>query len=585
MSKMKQSYAYLFEAHSIQRYVMQGGKLAEMVGASELLELLTGASGPLDDVLAQLKFKEKKKKDDENYDYEFSRRGGGAFFMLFTDREKAESLVALWSLIVPQFAPGLEWNHVIGEGNSPKLAIGKGQEKLRQKRNQPTITLPEVNPLIRRNPRTGLPAVATAKDQDEKIISLDKATLSKLNCQLGNQKNSLLFNKFIELEETKKHWEFPRNLEHKEGDRVFPYKEDNHTIAILHADGNGLGQILMNLANQLKDSKNYATIFYDLSCKIDKATQQAAQQALRNIDEIESSLPLKGGKRILPVRPLILGGDDLTIIIRGDLALDYANDFLLNFEKETEKELNILRNEYQELDNILPKKMTACAGIAFIRSNQPFYLGYHLAESLCGYAKNTSRATESHQQGGDIPASLAFYHVTTTMIDEYGSVQKNELSVLINGEISLLSLGAYGVYAPPKGDEDIVEAIEKELPDFSDLKDLKDLFQGNNRTDDGVLKSNKSISRGPIRHLLTLMHTNTNEAQTAYKRWREVMTSRDKETLKQYEKLCKKLLLNPEQKPEDLPFASFSKISEEGTHNCTFLADLSSWIAIEGEQQ
>lgn len=546
-------YAYLFEAHSIQRYVMQGGKLAEMVGASELLERLTGetlkgSSSPLDDVLEQLKLK-------EGDDYEFSRRGGGAFFILFADKNKARKLLSLWSLIVPQVTPGLEWNHAIGEGNTHKEAIKQGQDTLRQKRNQPSMVLPEANPLIRRNPRTGLPATNIKTDQDGKVISVDKATASKLNCK----KDSLLLKKFIERDETKKYWKFPRNLEHKEGEQVFPYKGDNHTIAILHADGNGLGQILMNLVEELKDSKDYAAIFYSLSRKIDKATQQAARSALWNIEEIKALSPQQGEKRVLPFRPLILGGDDLTVIIRGDLALDYARDFLLYFEEETEKELASLKEEYKELNDILPKKMTACAGIAFIRSNQPFYLGYHLAETLCTHAKNTSRATEEYINDDNIPASLAFYHVTTTMIEDYNTVQKQELSVEIDNESCLLSLGAYGV------------AGNKELPDFAELKELKVLFQ------------NKEVSRGPARHLLTLMHTDTNEAVASYKRWEEVMGSRNNETLKEFKRLCNSLLAEKEKHP-NLPFAKFKRTNEDSSQYRTFLADLSSWLAIEGEQ-
>ena len=562
MSQTQQTYyAYLFEAHSIQRYVMQGAKLAEMVGASELLEYLTGASGPLDNVLNQLGFTK-----GETNDYVFSRRGGGAFFILFREASNAVLLRDLWSLIVAQSAPGLEWDHAIGEGNSQKQAIEAGQQILRQKRNQPRPILPEANPLIRRNPRTGLPAVKTEEDQRGRIISLDSASLAKRKFQTST--HSLLFDKFIETEETKQYWQFPRNLDHKEGEQVFPFKGDNHTIAILHADGNGLGQILMNLAKELEDSKHYAAIFYDLSCKIDQATQQAARRALRTIDEIKNASPLANKKRTLPIRPLILGGDDLTVIIRGDLALDYTTDFLRFFEEETEVELKDLVKKHPELsNNILPDKMTACAGIAFIRSNQPFYLGYQLAESLCAHAKNTSRATKAYKEDGNIPASLAFYHVTTSMIDKYSSVQSQELTVKLDGKKALLSLGAYGI---DSHDED---SAKSELPSLTDLKALKELFQ------------EKQLSRGPSRHLLTLMHTSNHEATIAYRRWREVMAERDKSTLEIYDSLCKKLLLNPEHKPQDLPFNHFEKTAEEGMQSCTFLADLSSWIAIEGEQQ
>ena len=287
---------------------------------------------------------------------------------------------------------------------------------------------------------------------------------------------------------------------------------------------------------------------------------------------------------MLPFRPLILGGDDLTVIIRGDLALDYASDFLLYFEEETEKELASLKEDYKELKalvDILPKKMTACAGIAFIRSNQPFYLGYHLAETLCSHAKNSSRATKEYIEKENIPASLAFYHVTTTMIEDYNTVQRQELSIEINqkpNEKSLLSLGTYGVYKQQK--KELNANKEKELPDLQDLKRLKKLFQG--KSAHQSQQEAKQISRGPIRHLLTLMHTNHSDAKIAYQRWREVMRGRNSETLDEFDDLCNKLLLDKE-RHETLPFAKFKKTNEEGWQYRTFLADLSSWLAIEGE--
>ena len=86
------------------------------------------------------------------------------------------------------------------------------------------------------------------------------------------------------------------------------------------------------------------------------------------------------------------------------------------------------------------------------------------------------------------------------------------------------------------------------------------------------------------RHLLTLMHTDTNEAVMVYQRWREVMQSRDSDALATFDGLCKNLLAEKDKHP-DLPFAKFKKINEDNEQYRTFLADLSSWLAIEGEQQ
>lgn len=563
-------YAYLFEAHSIQRYVIQGGKLAEMVGASELLERLTGAAGPLDDALRQLRYK-------QGEDYQFSRRGGGAFFILFTDRTKADALRDLWSLITPMLAPGLEWNHAIGQGDNPQQAIADGKKQLSEKRSHPVALLPEANPLIRRNPRTNFPATAMIGDKEGKPISMDKATLAKLGYNRKGKpknlakkhKNSLLFNKFIVDEVLKKDWVFPLNLEHSEKKRVFPYRGDDHTIAIIHADGNGLGQILLNLADSLEGNTNYAEIFYELSQKIDQATQIAAQQALEKmVVRIKHNNLIslnEHDKSILPLRPLVLGGDDLTLIIRGDLALDYAEDFLVAFEASTREQLKALHEQHPAI----PAQMTACAGIAFIRSNQPFYLGYQLAESLCSHAKFVSKATkiatQKEKSKKRIPSSLAFYHVTTSMIDQYGVVQERELTVQLNGQSHLLSLGAYGM-----------GAFAEELPPFASLRRLKEGFQRN------------EMARGSIRHLLTLLFANTGDAKIAYRRWREITQDRDPTILCLFDQVATDFFAE-DYNVDELPFAPFSNSANAANADSTkkeyrsFLNDLVSWLALEGD--
>lgn len=572
-------YAYLFEAHSIQRYVLQGGKLAEMVGASELLEQLTGASGLLDDVLQQLQL-----IDDR--DYQFSRRGGGAFFILFREAENAQALRDLWSLIVPDFSPGLEWNHVIAQGKNQQEAIKQGKEQLSIKRNHPVAFFPEANPLIRRNPRTNAAALCMIADKEGKPTSLDKATLAKLGYTSQGRKkkthekpqNSLLFNKFIIDKALKKDWVFPLNLEHNAEERVFPYRGDDHTIAIIHADGNGLGQILINLAHSLQDEENYAQVFYELSQKIDQATQAAAQQALVKMvttikeDNDPNHLSLTPNKKaVLPLRPLVLGGDDLTIIVRGDLALDYVDDFLIAFEETTAKELQTLHEQYPQI----PSQMTACAGVAFIRSNQPFYLGYQLAESLCEHAKQVSKASKMQQDKHITPSSLAFYHVTTSIIDTYNVIQQRELRISLDRQQAqhthqkpqscYLSLGAYGT-----------GQFAEELPHFSTLRTLKNDFQ------------QRQLARGAIRHLLTLLFTQPNDATIAYRRWREVTHHRNEESLHLFDKACKDLLMQDINR-EDLPVAQLA-VNTDNADNAdktelrTFLNDLVSWLAIEGEQ-
>ncbi len=143
-------FAYLFEAHSIQSYIMNGGKLADMVGASELLESLLAKNGPLDDILEAGGFSTKE--------YQFSRRGGGAFYILFKEMVQANKLRDIWSLVVQGFIPGLPYVHCVSEGDTPKSAIANAKDMLTVLRSKPTPLSLQPGPLIQRTPRTGEPA-------------------------------------------------------------------------------------------------------------------------------------------------------------------------------------------------------------------------------------------------------------------------------------------------------------------------------------------------------------------------------------------------------------------------------------------
>jgi hypothetical protein len=109
--------------------------------------------------------------------------------------------------------------------------------------------------------------------------------------------------------------------------------------------------------------------------------------------------PRDNGKYILPIRPIVLGGDDITFVCDGKLGIYFSKLFIEAFEKK------------QISDK---KKLTACAGVAIIKSKYPFYRGYELAEELCGSAKKKRRENKDlysyldfHISMGGLAGSLA----------------------------------------------------------------------------------------------------------------------------------------------------------------------------------
>ena len=102
----------------------------------------------------------------------------------------------------------------------------------------------------------------------------------------------------------------------------------------------------------------------------------------------------KQEKRI-PLIPLVLGGDDLTVLCDGRIAVEFAATYLKAFQEQTKKE------QVLEQSSIIPKilekkndceeddwtKLGAAAGIAITKPHYPFHRGYELAEQLLKQAK------------------------------------------------------------------------------------------------------------------------------------------------------------------------------------------------------
>ncbi|NEP83697.1 MAG: hypothetical protein F6K39_39565, partial [Okeania sp. SIO3B3] len=91
---------------------------------------------------------------------------------------------------------------------------------------------------------------------------------------------------------------------------------------------------------------------------------------------IMNEVPIQGRK--VPFRPLVMGGDDLTFVCDGRLALALTTFYLQAFEKQTEK-------------HVPSGPVHACAGIAVVKTHYPFARAYQLADALCSSAKQWAK--------------------------------------------------------------------------------------------------------------------------------------------------------------------------------------------------
>lgn len=257
-------------------------------------------------------------------------------------------------------------------------------------------------PIIENCKSSGLPAKTYQTGGDKKARSAVSLAKDK---ERPNAEARL--KKLLEQDEVRtKVWSFPHSAD--ELDEVLRIQdEDNNWLAVIHADGNGVGQIFLDFAKHLDSSEHsLSTAFSKLrefSIALDQCTEQAFRQALLETFQHKN---LNKGK--LPVVPLILGGDDLTILCDGRKALNFTASFLAAFEAATAESPIVSPIAQKALGT---PNLSACAGIAIIKPHFPFSVAYELAEALITSAKTVKQNVRHATSGTPYPTSALDFHI------------------------------------------------------------------------------------------------------------------------------------------------------------------------------
>jgi hypothetical protein len=342
-------FFYRAEVKGIQSWILASNRLRELKGGSAIVAGLThdaevlasGTGGRIGAVAA------------------------GGVDILFEDESELARFAAIWPLIVAARAPGLPLVQAWGAADEPE----KVYTKLGNERNRARVELPEAGPLLARAGRTGLPAVRRGRDK------------SGLEDQAVRHKLRAAEEAIDEL--APEGWSFVEDADQL-GERY---------LAVVHVDGNSVGKIVMALGADFEKKKRFSDALRD-------ATRGAAQEAVNELTDwtraaAETDPDDERVERLLCARPIVLGGDDFTILVDATHALPFTHRFLEAFKRLTKS------------DDIDPQGLTACAGIAIVKTSWPFHAANQLAEQLCKAAKERLR----HEHGTD--SGLLFHRVTT----------------------------------------------------------------------------------------------------------------------------------------------------------------------------
>ena len=369
--------------------------------------------------------------DQGQCDIHFLRCKGGAFYAYSHKQETINQLRSLWTLTLQQAFPSLLFADALANGETLRQALDKGFKALNSSKNNPTPKAHVAAAILERL-RTGQAAMtpsalAQRASKNERIGSrtatdIDTDLHRQADYALAIRQSSNLQQRFTPDDVSDVQYLY--DLEHD---------FEGNDIALIHVDGNGLGQLLQSLRHLLTDSseEDYRKVFRAFSEAINSATVAAAKHATKTLIKATAA-------DITPIRPIVLGGDDLTLLC-DEHAMRYTENFILMFEAETEQRLKAVFAQLQHADNQklqqLPQRLTASECIAYHKAS-PIRTNIRLVESLTSAAKSVDR-TQSH---------ISFCRVSNTLADDYQNyIDRAQRFTLADGQRMTVAQPAYRV--------------------------------------------------------------------------------------------------------------------------------------------
>ncbi|WP_304237978.1 hypothetical protein [Jiulongibacter sediminis] len=352
-----------------QNYIFSSNKLRTHIGASAIIEKealgsvlidLLRKTEPLLNVSDWYRSAEIIIHPDKCLSIGFI--GGGNALLFFRETENAQVFIADYSLLLTSKYPGLQFVCTLLDDFdasdtgfeesrkrlhretkiSEKLYIGRRGFKKWGYEKQCALSSGPAN-VYNKTVKSWVSA-----ELDSKIQASGKLTLKEILSS-----NDYLTEKF----------ELSNEIDNLNAD------EEKGYIAVIHLDGNGLGKKFREETGNLKKLR-------DLSYKTNSQLETALASLLEmvcndfNKEVFNIDLPRKNNKKILPIRPIINAGDDITIVCHGSLGLRYTIEYM----------------------NLLAKDgLFTCAGVLVCKKHQPLHMAYEFAEKLAAKAKEKSR--------------------------------------------------------------------------------------------------------------------------------------------------------------------------------------------------
>jgi len=420
-------YLYGASVQGIQEFIFKTNQLQEIVGASEIVKSL-----------------EQEFMDFANIDKDkILLNAAGNIKAIFESEDKLKDVVKEFPKKIMQKAFGITISQavvLIADTVPTKEELSLLEQRLKTQRNKPSLPLDLTLNVMELAPKTARPLFRENKKQKSDIATAQKRDEYAKWFRKKRKEDK----KFVNLKE------------------LSQLSNGKNKLAVIHADGNGLGQLIPNLKMPLSE----------FSKKLDDATRKAFDDARDNI---------------MDIREVILGGDDLTVICNANNALEFTRKFLANFEEKT-----------KGLGN---GGLTACAGIAYCNEKFPFHYAVDLAEALCSATKKHAKKLVENTEI-PAPSSLMFHNVQSSNFQSWEKFIKDELTIKNDQETIRCDFGAY--YVNQEGQASIenliatLQAYAQEGSPISSLRSwMSELHKSHQSADNMLKRIDEMASKNP----------------------------------------------------------------------------------------
>ncbi|MDC0429222.1 hypothetical protein OAL71_01445 [Phycisphaerales bacterium] len=392
------------DVHGIQNYVFRGSRLKEIVGGSHLVDKFT-AEIP-ERVAQDLGLREATHGEvDSPGTWLPLRTAGGRIRASFHDREAAHAWMQGVTLAICKHAPNLPFTGSLVEIGAQGLpeAHTELHSRLEAKRRSagsesyfrgfpftaPCRTTGDAASAYgrRNNERLSEEMVAkqnAATDAGESLL-IDIRTAVEHHTVLGDAMHDLGL-------ESPLRW--PLDIEDMLADRrghLGAY------MGVVRFDGNSIGERIREVLSRSSTAADHSSGFKKFCRCMAECTRHAiVDSVVEMLFHLHREGSLPRCRRKLPVRVLLEGGDDVTALVRPDLAIPFSRALLENFEKRTAESPAV-------------GALKAAVGIAIVKSKAPVLAGVDLAGSLLEEAKEAGRDSSRasfYLASGGIPIDL-----------------------------------------------------------------------------------------------------------------------------------------------------------------------------------